>query len=99
MYTVQASWTMARESLNITTVVFANRSYNVLKREFSGLGVGSPGPRALSLFEIGRPDLDWVAMAKSMGVPGSRVDSLDAFIKALREGLTTEGPTLIQVDV
>jgi acetolactate synthase-1/2/3 large subunit len=99
MYTVQALWTMARESLNVTTVVFANRGYNVLKREFSGLGIGIPSPRVLDLFEIGRPDINWVALAKSMGVPGMRVDSLDAFAKELRRGLETDGPKLIQVDV
>ena len=55
MYTAQALWTMAREGLNVTTVVFANHSYAVLKREFSGLGVGAPGPRAADLFDIGRP--------------------------------------------
>ncbi|MGA8763381.1 MAG: acetolactate synthase large subunit [Candidatus Sulfotelmatobacter sp.] len=97
MYTLQALWTMAREGLNVTTVVFANRDYAVLKREFSYLGVGSPGPRAADLFEIGRPDLDWVLLAKGMGVPGTRVTSLDAFGKALRAGLKGEGPTLIEV--
>jgi acetolactate synthase-1/2/3 large subunit len=49
------------------------------------------------MFEIGRPDLDWTLLAKGMGVPGARVTSLDAFGKALREGLETEGPTLIEV--
>jgi acetolactate synthase I/II/III large subunit len=97
MYTLQALWTMAREGLNVTTVVFANRDYAVLKREFSYLGVGNPGARALEMFEIGRPDLDWVQLAKGMGVPGTRVDSLDAFGKALRAGLEGEGPTLIEV--
>jgi acetolactate synthase-1/2/3 large subunit len=97
MYTAQALWTMAREGLNITTVVFANRDYAVLKREFSYLGVGNPGPRAASMFEIGRPDLDWTQLAKGMGVPGTRVNSLDAFGKALRMGLESEGPSLIEV--
>jgi acetolactate synthase I/II/III large subunit len=97
MYTLQALWTMAREGLNVTTVVFANRDYAVLKREFSYLGVGNPGARALDMFEIGRPDLDWVQLAKGMGVPGIRVNSLDAFGKALRAGLDGEGPTLIEV--
>ncbi|MGA9806424.1 MAG: acetolactate synthase large subunit [Candidatus Sulfotelmatobacter sp.] len=97
MYTLQALWTMAREGLNVTTVVFANRDYAVLKREFSYLGVGNPGTRALDMFEIGRPDLDWVQLAKGMGVPGTRVSSLDAFGKALRAGLAGEGPTLIEV--
>jgi len=97
MYTAQALWTIARESLKVTTVVFANRAYAVLKREFAGLGVGEPGPRAADLFDIGRPDLDWVLMAKGMGVPGTRATSLDAFAKALREGFESEGPMLIEV--
>jgi acetolactate synthase I/II/III large subunit len=97
MYTPQALWTMARQALKVTTVVFANREYAVLKREFSYLGVGIPGTRALDMFEIGRPNLDWAQIAKGMGVPGARVSSLDAFGKALREGLESEGPTLIEV--
>jgi acetolactate synthase-1/2/3 large subunit len=97
MYTAQSLWTMAREGLNVTTVVFANREYAVLKREFSYLGAGSPGPRAAEMFEIGRPDLDWTLLARGMGVPGTRVSSLDAFGKELRAGLEGEGPTLIEV--
>jgi acetolactate synthase I/II/III large subunit len=97
MYTLQALWTMAREGLNVTTVVFANRDYAVLRREYSSLGVGSPGVRAAAMFEIGRPDLDWALLAKGMGVPGVRVTSMDAFGKALRAGLEGGGPTLIEV--
>src|ERR1039458_4277233 len=97
MYTLQALWTMAREGLDVTTVVFANRDYAVLKREFSYLGIGNPGTRALDMFEIGRPDLDWVQLAKGMGVRGTRVSSLEAFGKTLRAGLEVEGPTLIEV--
>ncbi|MGA2743841.1 MAG: acetolactate synthase large subunit [Candidatus Sulfotelmatobacter sp.] len=97
MYTLQALWTMAREGLDVTTVVFANRDYAVLKREFSYLGIGNPGPRALDMFEIGRPDLDWVQLAKGLGVPGTRVTSLAEFAKALRKGFASEGPTLIEV--
>jgi acetolactate synthase-1/2/3 large subunit len=49
------------------------------------------------MFEIGRPDLDWVSLAKGMGVPGRRVASLDAFVKALGEGFESQGPTLVEV--
>jgi acetolactate synthase-1/2/3 large subunit len=97
MYTAQALWTMAREGLNVTTVIFADRDYAVLKREYSSLGVGSPGARAAAMFEIGRRDLDWTLLSKGMGVPGIRVTSLDAFGKALRAGLKGEGPSLIEV--
>jgi acetolactate synthase I/II/III large subunit len=97
MYTLQALWTMAREGLNVTTVIFANRDYAVLKREFSYLGAGEPGPRAKDMFEIGRPDLDWVQLARGMGVPSSRVHSLEEFARTLRAGLESKGPALIEV--
>jgi acetolactate synthase-1/2/3 large subunit len=97
MYTVQALWTMAREGLRITTAIFANRAYAVLQREFLNLGVGNPGPRASDLFEIGRPDLDWVALAKGMGIPGVRVSSMETFGKALQDGFESDGPALIEV--
>jgi len=97
MYTLQALWTMARESLAITTVVFANRAYAILKGEFASLGGGALGPSASNMLEIGRPDLDWAALAKGMGVPGMRVTTLDAFARALDAGFRTKGPFLIEV--
>jgi len=97
MYTAQALWTMARMGLNVTTVIFANREYAVLKREFASFGLGEPGPRARDLFEIGRPDLDWVSLGKGMGVMGTRAASIEQFGKALREGFEGDGPSLIEV--
>jgi acetolactate synthase I/II/III large subunit len=97
MYTVQALWTMAREGLKITNVIFANRLYSVLMHEFLNLGVGNPGKKAADLFEIGRPDLNWVALAKGMGIAGTRITSLDEFVCALRDGFAADGPTLIEV--
>jgi acetolactate synthase I/II/III large subunit len=99
LYTLQALWTMARESLNVTTVVYSNRAYAVLKREFRSLGIGEPGSRAASLFGIGHPDLDWTLLARGMGVPASRVASLGEFVAALKEGFDCEGPMLIEVGV
>jgi acetolactate synthase-1/2/3 large subunit len=97
MYTVQGLWTMARESLKVTVVVFANCSYEILKREFLNLGLGDPGPRSSALFDIGQPDLDWVQLSRGMGVPAQRVNSLDSFGKALRAGFASDGPSLIEV--
>jgi len=69
----------------------------VLQREYSGIGVGAPGPRAAKLFDIGYPTLDWIHLAQGMGVPATRVTTLDAFAKSVREGFETDGPTLIEV--
>lgn len=96
MYTVQALWTMARECLHIVTIVFANRAYAVLKREFGNLGVSQAGPRAKALFDIGRPNLDWVSIAKGLGVPAQHARSLEELNAALNAAYKNKGPTLIE---
>jgi acetolactate synthase I/II/III large subunit len=98
MYTIQALWTQAREQLPVTTVIFANNSYAILKAEYQNGGAGdSPGPQALAMIDIDRPTIDWVAMAKSMGVPGVSVDTVDALTAALLRAVEEPGPSLIEV--
>jgi acetolactate synthase-1/2/3 large subunit len=96
MYTVQALWTMAREGLNITAVIWANRTYQILKGEFDNVGAGRPGQKAQDMLEIGRPDLDWVALATGMGVPAGRAVDCESLHKQLQRGLTAPGPYLIE---
>lgn len=97
MYTVQALWTEAREGLDVTTVIFANRSYQILKGELANVGAGNPGRRALDMLDIDRPTLDWVSLAKGMGVPASRVETAEALVKALGGAVREKGPRLIEV--
>ena len=97
MYTVQALWTMARENLDVTTLVFANSSYAILRGELTNVGVGNPGPRAMDMLSLDRPALNWVQMARSMGVTALSVSDCDGLENALAEGLGGHGPNLIQV--
>ncbi len=96
MYTLQALWSMARESLDVTTVIFANRKYAILQVEFMRVGAHNPGPKAMSMMDLSRPDLNWVDMARGMGVPGRQVSDAGAFNDALAESLSTPGPFLIE---
>jgi acetolactate synthase-1/2/3 large subunit len=97
MYTLQSLWTQAREELDITTIVFANRKYNILLGEFAGVGAGEPGTRAIDMLNLDRPALDWVSLAKGMGVPGVSVTTADDFNKALANAMAAKGPKLIEV--
>jgi acetolactate synthase-1/2/3 large subunit len=97
MYTIQSLWTQARENLNVTTIIFANNSYAILKAEYANMGAGTPGARALSMIDIDRPRLDWLSMAKSMGVPGIAVDTAEAFHQAMVHSTREPGPCLIEV--
>jgi len=98
MYTIQALWTQSREQLPVTTVVFANNTYNILKAEYSNMGAGDkPSERALTMIDIDRPTIDWIAMGKSMGVPGVQVDTAEGLAKALLDANREAGPRLIEV--
>ena len=97
MYTVQALWTQAREGLDVTTVVLDNRSYAILKRELANVGAGEAGRRALDLMELDRPALDWVGLARSMGVEAGRAMTTGELGRQLAAGLRAEGPYLIDL--
>ena len=96
MYTVQALWTQARERLDVTTIIFANQKYSILQIEFGRVGAHNPGPKAMSMLDLGNPELNWVSLAEAMGVPAWRVKTAEEFNKALAESLRTPGPTLIE---
>ena len=96
MYTIQSLWTQVREGLNVTTVVCANRSYQILKNEFKAVGAGVPGSNALSMLDIDNPTLDFVALAKGMGVPAIRVATAEDLCRALEHGFAEPGPRLIE---
>ncbi|WP_425045790.1 acetolactate synthase large subunit [Primorskyibacter sp. S87] len=96
MYNPQAIWTMAREGLDVTMLIFANRSYEILRGELTNVGVANPGPRAIDMLSLDRPALDWVALARSMGAEACRVESNVALVRALEAGFSTKGPVLIE---
>jgi acetolactate synthase-1/2/3 large subunit len=97
MYTAQALWTQAREKLDVTTVIFANRSYAILNMELQRVGVGTtPGPRALSMLDLSNPVIDFVALARSMGVSGHRATTAEEFTKCFAAAMAEPGPHLIE---
>ena len=99
MYTVQALWTQAREKLDVTTVLFANRSYAILNIELARVGAGNPGPRALSMLDLHNPEIDFVALAQAMGVEASRANTLESFADQFASAMAARGPRLIEVQI
>lgn len=98
-YTVQALWTMAREQLSITVVVSANHRYGILQTELRRGGADVDGPVLDRLTRLDAPRVDWVALAQGYGVPAVRASDADDFSAALRRGLATPGPFLIQTEL
>ncbi len=96
MYTLQALWSQARTGADVLTIIWANRSYAILAGELMAVGASNPGRKALDMLSLDDPALDWVALAKGMGVPGMAARSTEEFIMALRAGLAGRGPFLIE---
>jgi acetolactate synthase I/II/III large subunit len=99
MYTLSALWTQAHEGLDVTTLIFSNHSYAILELELSRVGVEHTGPRAKGLLNLSCPQLDFVDLARGMGVPATRPADAGALVDDLRAALAEPGPHLIDVEV
>ena len=96
MYTLQSLWTQVREGLDVTTVIFNNRSYAILNLELSRVGAGAGGPKAHDMLDLTRPELDFVALATGMGVPAFRATTAEQFTTQFEAAMREPGPKLIE---
>jgi acetolactate synthase I/II/III large subunit len=96
MYTISALWTMAREGLNVTTVVLSNRSYAILRLELQRVGTAGAGPKALELLDLSNPDMNFVDIARGMGVPANTAATAEELAEQFSEALKEPGPHLIE---
>ena len=80
----------------MTTLIFANRSYAILNLELSRVGVENPGPIAKSMLDLTGPGLDFVSLARGMGVPAECPDDADGLVTALARAIAEPGPHLIE---
>jgi acetolactate synthase-1/2/3 large subunit len=99
LYTIQSLWTMVREQLNVTVVLFNNRSYGILNVELQRVQADGAGPKAKSQLDLSRPDVDFVALAKGFGVPAKRVETAEELLPELERAIAEPGPHLIEVVV
>lgn len=99
MYTIQALWTMAREKLNVVSVIFNNASYSVLNVELERVGAEKVGAKARSQLDLNGPVIHFAQLAQGMGVHGVRTTTAEEFVRALEQALATPGPHLIEAVV
>ncbi|HET6501233.1 MAG TPA: acetolactate synthase large subunit [Amycolatopsis sp.] len=99
MYTISALWTMARENLDVTTIVLNNAAYAILRIELQRVGAEGSGPKAKELLDLSRPDLDFVKIAEGMGVPATRATTAEELAEQFSRALAEPGPHLIDAIV
>ncbi len=95
MYTISALWTHAREHLDVTTIICDNGAYAILAGELQRVGAAGEGERAGALLDLGRPSIDFVALATGLGVPATRATTAEELAEQLQKALAEPGPHLI----
>jgi acetolactate synthase-1/2/3 large subunit len=90
---------MAREQLDVTVMIFNNRSYAILNMELARVGAQSTGPKAKEQLDLTRPNVDFVQIGNAFGVPSRRADTAEELIAAMRQALGEPGPHLIEMVV
>jgi acetolactate synthase-1/2/3 large subunit len=95
-YTMQALWTMAREKLDVTTVIYANRSYAILNYELHRVGVTAVGENARSMLDLHNPEINWTQIASGLGVEASRATTAEEFAVQYESAMKQKGPRLIE---
>jgi len=96
-YTMQALWTMAREKLDVTVLIYANRSYAILNVELARVGAIGAGPKARSMLDLHNPEMNWVKIAEGLGVEASRATTSEEFAAQYASAMAGRGPRLIEL--
>ncbi|HEX7375091.1 MAG TPA: acetolactate synthase large subunit [Steroidobacteraceae bacterium] len=95
-YTMQALWTMARENLDVTVVIYANRSYAILNIELQRVGAIGAGAKALSMLDLHRPEMNWAQIGQGLGIESTRATTCEEFIAQYSSAMQQRGPRLIE---
>jgi acetolactate synthase-1/2/3 large subunit len=102
-YTISALWTMARENVNVTTVLINNSAYAILRLELSRVGAeaegGRYGPKAEALLDLSRPNMDFAKIAEGFGVPATVATTCEELAEQFQCALAEPGPHLIDARV
>ena len=99
MYTIQALWTAAHDAIPVVYVIFNNASYRILKERTLALkGFAAADDRYVAM-DLVDPALDYVGLARAQGVPGEAVEKATDVGPAIKRGLASGGPYLIDVQI
>jgi benzoylformate decarboxylase len=99
MYTIQSLWTAAHDSVAVVFVIFNNQSYRILKQRTQALKGFSAEDNEYVAMDLVKPGLDYVGLAKAQGVPGETVEKAADVAPAIKRGMASGGPYLVDVRI
>jgi benzoylformate decarboxylase len=99
MYTCQALWTAAHDKVAVVFLILNNRSYRILKQRTNAMkGFAAQTDRYVGM-DLTDPAIDYVGLARSLGVASARATALGEAVALLRQALAQGGPFLIDIEL
>jgi len=99
MYTCQALWTAAHDRVAVVFVILNNRSYRILKQRANAMqGFAAQTDRYVGM-DLVDPAIDFVALARSLGIAAQRATRLADAVDLLKTALSAASPSLIEVEL
>jgi acetolactate synthase-1/2/3 large subunit len=95
MYTIQALWTIARERLDVTVIIFANDIYAILQIELARTGASDLGATALPVLRLDNPSINWCKLGESLGLRCTECVTAESFDAVFARAMQSAGPELI----
>ncbi len=99
LYGIQGLWTAAREQLAITFLIANNRSYEILKHGARKLALPRAQAGEFIGLDLHSPEIDFLALATSFGVPAVRANTLGEVRDLLADNFQARQPKLIEVPI
>jgi benzoylformate decarboxylase len=99
MYGIQGLWTAAHYRLPVTFVIANNAQYQILKIGAKGMGLPAAVAGKFLGMDLTEPEIDFVALARSLGVDATRVEEPDQLTALLTDCLSGDRPRLIDVPI
>jgi benzoylformate decarboxylase len=99
LYSPQALWTAAHEQVPVVFAVVNNRQYLILKNNLRGMGGDSVRTDRFVAMDIVDPPIDYLALAKSMGVAATLVEKAHDVGDAVRAAFDSGQPHLLELPI
>ncbi len=99
LYSFQALWTAARYRLGVVVIICNNRGYRILKERTYALGGFSARSNVYVGMDLENPEINFVGLARSLGVPGERLEKIEEVEPVLIRALKMQGPFLVDVQI
>jgi benzoylformate decarboxylase len=97
LYGIQGLWTAAHHRLPVTFVICNNAQYQILKHCGDVMPLPNMAAKQYLAMDLVQPEIDFVALSRSLGVEARRITEPDELSECLREGMSGDKPLLFDV--